>query len=229
MLKNSNPEYWNLFVNNLLWFKQCICLWKQLVFYCYTDFSAEKENNLWLMLAVVSYAALCVFKSPSYYGMSSYTVQEMKRQGDLQILVSDRIFLWNWPFSLAWNAFVWMGPAERLREDPRNNRSHLCSLASILKLLKTRATQVLESGFKHHCTLWPPLHPVASIASLPYPASAKSLRPLIHPCFLQSFQQDLTCGGSIGMHLAPPVLAPWLEPIRVSGELSWWTGPWLGC
>lgn len=64
MLQNSDPEYWNLFVNILLWFKQCICLWKQLVFYCYIDFSVEKENNLWLMLAVVSCAASCVLKKP---------------------------------------------------------------------------------------------------------------------------------------------------------------------
>lgn len=37
-------------------------------------------------------------KSPSYYGMSSYTVQERKRQGHLQAFVSDSIFLWTLPF-----------------------------------------------------------------------------------------------------------------------------------
>lgn len=34
-----------------------------------------------------------MFKIPSCYGRSSYTVQERKRQGDLQVFVSDRIFL----------------------------------------------------------------------------------------------------------------------------------------
>lgn len=37
----------------------------------------------------------CVcLKSPSCYVMSSYRVQERKRQGDLQVFASDRIFLW---------------------------------------------------------------------------------------------------------------------------------------
>lgn len=125
MLQNSDAEYWNLFVNILLWFKQCICLWKQLVFYCYTDFNVEKENNLWLMLAVVSYAASCVLKKPFilwYVFMQSTRKEKARRLG---------FFLGHCPFSLVWNAFVWMSPAGRLREDPRNNSRHLFTLAFV--------------------------------------------------------------------------------------------------
>lgn len=76
-----------------------------------------------------------------------------------------------------------------------------------------------------------PLHPLSSFASLPSPAPPKSPKPLPPPSFLQSFQQNLTggCAGSIpGCGWLPPALAAWVEPTGAPGELSTWTGPWLG-
>lgn len=113
MLQNSDPEYWNLLVNNLFWFKQCVWLWKQLVFNCYTDFNVEKVNNLWLMLAVVCYAASCMLKKPSII----WYVQCKKRKGKetCKYLCQIGFFFGHCIFSLVWNAFLQMGLAGRPR------------------------------------------------------------------------------------------------------------------
>ena len=55
-----------------------------------------------------------------------------------------------------------------------------------------------------------PLHLASSLPSLTFPAPPKSLKPLTHPSFLQTFQQELTggCAGSIPGCSRPPSL-PW--------------------
>lgn len=125
MLQNSDPEFWNLLVNNLFWFKQCVCLWKQLVFNCYTDFNVEKVNNLWLMLAVVHCAASCMLKKPFilWYVFIHSTRKEKARR-----LVSDRIFLWTLHFLPSLKCLLTNGAGRKARV---GSQEHLCTLAFI--------------------------------------------------------------------------------------------------
>lgn len=165
-------------------------------------------------------------KSPSYYGMSSCTVQERKRQEDLQVFVSDRIFLWTLPF-LSGLKCLCMDAASR-KAKGRSQEQHKAFTYAPFHLEMTWALSNPSIGDWFQT----PLHPVSSFPSLPPPAPPKSLKPPTHPSFLQSSQQDLTgdCAGSIpGCGRLPPALAAWLEPAGVPGELSRWTGPWLGC
>lgn len=67
-------------------------------------------------------------KSLSYYGMSLYTVQEKKRQGDLQVFVSDRIFLWTLHFLPGLKCLLTDGAGRKAKV---GCQEHLCTLAFI--------------------------------------------------------------------------------------------------
>lgn len=131
MLQISDPEYWSLFVNILLWFKQCICLWEQLVFFCYTDLCVEKENNLWFILAVVNYEDLSMLKK--YFILWYAFIHSAKKGKDMETcyyLCQLIFFSGHCVFSMVWNAFIWMKLVGKWR-NPKNNTRHLQILTFI--------------------------------------------------------------------------------------------------
>lgn len=67
-------------------------------------------------------------KSLSYYGMSSNTVQEKKRQGDLQVFVSDRIFLWTLHFLPGLKCLLTNAAGRKAKV---GSQEHLCTLTFI--------------------------------------------------------------------------------------------------
>lgn len=143
-------------------------------------------------------------KSLSYYGMSSYTVQEKKRQGDLCQI---GFFFGHCTLSLM-PSYKW-GWKEGQGRIP-GTFMHTCFH---LEISWASDNQIVETGFKHCHILSLPLLPAIS--------SYSSLKSLAHSTFPQSFQQDLTriwFWEYPGAQLASPLL--WDSGCRCLGCLG---------
>lgn len=65
-------------------------------------------------------------------------VQEKKRQGDLQVFVSDRIFLWTLHFLPGLKCLLTDGAGRKAKV---GSQEHLCTFAFIQECLEPQATK----------------------------------------------------------------------------------------